>query len=149
MVYARLREGRASASLQVYVVTTVTQGRAPLFTEFVPARLVVSEMRRLHDLGLVSSLAWVLMPEHLHWMFALGTARTLSQVVQLLKGRSARRLGELTPHVGPVWQPNFFDRAVRRDDDLAKAARYIVANPLRRGLVNRIGDWPHWDAIWL
>ena len=23
------------------------------------------------------------------------------------------------------------------------------ANPLRAGLVTRIGDYPHWDAIWL
>ena len=29
------------------------------------------------------------------------------------------------------------------------AARYIVANPLRAGLVKQIGDYPLWDAIWL
>jgi len=28
-------------------------------------------------------------------------------------------------------------------------ARYIVANPLRAGLVERIGDYPLWDATWL
>ena len=38
---------------------------------------------------------------------------------------------------------------VRRDEDLRGLARYIVANPLRAQLVQRIGDYPHWDAMWL
>jgi hypothetical protein len=28
-------------------------------------------------------------------------------------------------------------------------ARYIVANPLRAGLVEHLGDYPLWDAVWL
>jgi hypothetical protein len=32
---------------------------------------------------------------------------------------------------------------------LRDIARYIIANPLRAGLAESIGDYPHWDAIWL
>jgi hypothetical protein len=28
-------------------------------------------------------------------------------------------------------------------------ARYIVANPLRAGLVSRVGHYPFWNAVWL
>ncbi len=49
----------------------------------------------------------------------------------------------------PVWQKAFQDRALRKDDDIKVAARYIVANPLRAGLVDRIGDYPYWNAVWL
>lgn len=28
-------------------------------------------------------------------------------------------------------------------------ARYMVANPLRAGLVSSIREYPHWDAVWL
>ncbi|MFB6261862.1 MAG: transposase, partial [Thiohalorhabdaceae bacterium] len=49
----------------------------------------------------------------------------------------------------PVWQPGFHDRAIRREEDLEAVARYVVANPLRAGLVDRIADYPHWDAAWL
>jgi hypothetical protein len=38
---------------------------------------------------------------------------------------------------------------LRKDEDLQTVARYIVANPLRAGLVEKIGDYPLWDAIWL
>lgn len=67
----------------------------------------------------------------------------LSEAMQLLKGRSARAVGRA------VWQANYFDHAVRQDEDLRKMARYIVANPLRANLVEQIGDYSLWDAVWL
>jgi REP element-mobilizing transposase RayT len=48
-----------------------------------------------------------------------------------------------------IWQPGFHDHALRHDDDVAEIARYIVANPLRAGLVARLGDDSHWDAVWV
>ena len=41
------------------------------------------------------------------------------------------------------------DHAVRSDEDFRALARYVVANPLRAGLVSQIGDYPLWDAAWL
>jgi hypothetical protein len=32
---------------------------------------------------------------------------------------------------------------------LRHLARYIIANPIRAGLVERAGDYPLWDACWL
>jgi putative transposase len=49
----------------------------------------------------------------------------------------------------PVWQRGFHDHALRKEEDIVSVARYIVANPVRDGLVRRIGDYPHWDAVWL
>jgi hypothetical protein len=50
---------------------------------------------------------------------------------------------------GSVWQKTYYDHAVRKDEDIKGISRYIVANPLRAGLVHDIGDYPLWDAIWL
>jgi len=38
---------------------------------------------------------------------------------------------------------------MRRSDELKAAARYLLNNPVRAGLVQRIGEYPFWDAIWL
>lgn len=48
-----------------------------------------------------------------------------------------------------LWQANYYDHAVRQEEDLHKMARYMVANPLRANLVSHIGDYPLWDAVWL
>jgi len=38
---------------------------------------------------------------------------------------------------------------LRNDEDLLDVARYVVANPVRAGLVPRVGDYPFWNAVWL
>lgn len=142
MTYNDLRKGRSSQAGAVYHITTVTQNRTPYFASLDNGRKVVRELMRLQAEGRAETLCYVVMPDHLHWLMVLHEG-TLSNVMQLLKGRSARAIGHL------VWQPNYFDHAVRKDEDMRKMARYIVANPLRANLVERIGDYPLWDAVWL
>lgn len=149
MSYNNLRRGRYSEEGREYLITAVAAQREPLFKDFAGARCVVAEMRRLHESGAVNSLAWVLMPDHLHWLFALGSHSTLAQAMRRFKGRSARALNRLLARSGPVWQAAYHDHALRSEEDRRDIARYIVANPLRAGLVKRLADYPHWDAAWL
>ena len=139
----QLRVGRRSIPGQIYMVTTVTRHRSPLFNDIRPARTTIACLRRMDELAITQTLCFVLMPDHLHWLFTLRDRLSLSSAVGRLKSYSARRLGR------PVWQPGFHDHAVRREEDVRTMARYIIANPLRAGLVERIEDYPHWDACWL
>ena len=139
---SNLRTGRYSEQGRIYLVTAVTQNRIPCFHDLMKARCVVRCMRETQQHGLADTLAYVLMPDHLHWLITLGERRTLSAVVGGVKSMTARRIGN------SIWQPGFHDHAVRRETDLVKLARYVVANPLRAGLVRRLGDYPHWDAVW-
>lgn len=142
-------KGRFSESGRAYHVTTVVEGRRPIFGDLVSGRTLIAEMRRLEEEGAVLSLAFVVMPDHLHWLFELGEHRDLSEVMRQLKGRSARRLGQIPGVERPIRQRAFYDHGLRRDEELRGVARYIVANPLRRGLVSAIGDYPLWDAVWV
>nr|WP_041770490.1 transposase [Pseudomonas resinovorans] len=144
-----LIRGRASIPGQIYHITTTTEGRQPLFRDFHCARLAIAEMRRLEEQNLIRSVAWVLMPDHLHWLLQLNGPISLSTIIKVFKGRSARRLGMHLQGSSSIWQRGFHDHALRREEDLLTVARYLVANPLRDGLVERIGDYPFWDACWL
>lgn len=144
-----LRKGRYSEAGQIYLVTTVTQGRLPCFLNFYCARSVVKTMQQQDASGACETLAWVLMPDHLHWLFTLHNA-DLSSLMARFKQASAHAVNGVTGNPGQVlWQRGFHDRAARQDDDVMGLARYIVANPLRAGLVEHIGDYPFWDAVWL
>ncbi|MGA6098614.1 REP-associated tyrosine transposase [Stutzerimonas marianensis] len=144
-----LRRGRHSETGHVYLITAVTERRARLFTDPMLARLLVSEMRRLDDERYVESLAWVVMPDHVHWLIELNSM-PLPAVIQRLKSRSAIAINRITGETGTrIWQRGFHDRALRQEEDVIATARYVVANPLRAGLVDRIGDYPWWDAVWL
>ena len=147
--YNALRRGRWSESGRCYMVTTVTRNRAPFFRDIFTGRAVVREMMGLQREGLVESVAWVLMPDHLHWLLVLGRKQSLSGVIGLFKGRSARRVNQRLNRGGPLWQRAFYDHGVRKDEEVRKLARYIVANPVRAGIVERVEEYPLWDAAWL
>ncbi|SEE91939.1 REP-associated tyrosine transposase [Pseudomonas migulae] len=144
----RLRAGRYSQTGQIYLLTAVTWNRAPFFTDWRTGRLVVERFRQAHTEEWVDSLAWVVMPDHFHWLVELKN-NSLSALVLATKSHSARAVNARLERKGMVWQRGFHDRAIRREEDLQAVARYIVANPLRAGLVTRVHDYPLWDAKWL
>lgn len=106
-------------------------------------------MNQIENENYLSSLAWVLMPDHLHWLFSLSNKSKLSDTVKLFKAGSALKVNGFLGRTGAVWQRAYYDHALRKEEDIKPIARYIVANPLRAGLVENIGDYPFWDAIWL
>ncbi len=59
------------------------------------------------------------------------------------------RTNEYLNRQGALWQKSFYNHALRKNEDVRAIARYIVSNPLRAGLVENIGDYPLWDAVWL
>lgn len=137
-----LRKGRWSATGQIYHITICTRQREPVFRDFQNARRLIGILRGEEDRRVASTLAFVIMPDHLHWLMQLEQGE-LSVVVGRVKSLTARLIGR------PVWQQGFHDHALRREDDIRDIARYIVANPLRAGLVGDIRHYPHWGAIWL
>ena len=145
---SRLRIGRWPEPGRPYLLTTNTAGRLALLRDFWVGRLVVHELRRTTEAGLVETLAWVVMPDHLHWLAVLRDA-SLAQTMLRVKSASAVKINRHLGRTGPVWQKGYHDRALRRDEHIRDVARYIVANPLRAGLVRRLNDFPLWDAIWI
>ena len=144
-----LRQGRWSDPGRIYLVTTTTEDRRPWFAD---AEIAMAVARQTLDPLIVLDArmpSWVLMPDHLHALVELGKRHDLSRVVQHLKSRLAAAANEAIGWRGRLWQRGFHDRALRADEDLRTAARYIVANPVRAGLVEHVGDYPYWNAEWL
>lgn len=130
-------------------MTFTTHQRAPIFKNDENAARMA---RSLHGLKIwrdTKLLAWTLMPDHLRLLVTLSHAETLQGIVQKVKSNTARELKSNDLGLGQVWASAFHDRALRRDEDLRDIARYMVLNPVRAGLVSRVGDYPYWDAIWL
>ena len=108
-------------------------------------------------------LAWVLMPEHVHLLLDPGVlAKGWSRVQQRLKARFAfetlatwrrERPEAVERLIRPdgstrFWQAGgCFDREVQDPWKVRRATRYLHANPVRRGLVERAGDW-RWSSAW-
>ena len=144
----QLRKGRFSETGRIYLVTTNCDRRRRVFLSVTAARIVIDEFEHQDNLDNCESLAFVVMPDHIHWMLQLKTKVGLSMIVRQMKGRAAFRINRTFRMTGRLWQPGFHDHAVRREEDLENLANYIIQNPIRADLVNNIDHYPHWGSVW-
>ena len=142
-----LRRGRCSEPGRLYMLTSVTYHRRPLFLNFQFARLVIQFLRRADQEHHCRSLAWVVMPDHVHWLVELGT-QPLAGIARRFKSSSALAINRALGRGGALWQAGYHDHAVRSDDSLHRHAMYILGNPVRAGLTEQIEDYPYAWSLW-
>lgn len=143
-----LRKGRYSENNRIYLVTTVTWQRQKVFTNFCLGRLVVHAISDQHQQGKVDSLAFVIMPDHLHWLFALQNESSLAEVMRSIKGVSANKIqiirreqGEITTRQS-LWQDGYHDHAVRKEEDLQKTRTLYSRQPIKSRSSKKSGRLP-------
>ncbi len=87
-------------------------------------------------------LAWCVMPNHVHAVLETLGEYGVGDIVRSWKRFSAvavnRRLGRLGT---PLWQRDFYDRAIRDSKHLRRAVDYVERNPVAAGLVKSPEDW--------
>ena len=143
-----LRRGRYSESGRAYLVTAACMGRHPVFSNARLGTVVAEELKLSDRAGKTSTYAYVVMPDHIHWLFQLCSEESLSSVVRHVKGHSSYRINQLRKSSGAVWQKGFHDRCVRAEESLEDLGNYVILNPVRAGLVEAIDDYPLWDMLW-
>ncbi|MDJ0938275.1 MAG: transposase [Woeseiaceae bacterium] len=136
-----LRKGRYSRPGLHYFLTTSVAKRRRIFIRHEYASVVLDSIRWLHRTRRLTVDAAVVMPDHVHLAGQLGE-RSLSRVMHSLKSYTANRLAHLGV-AAPIWQPGFHDHALRDDEDYSVRIRYLIDNPVRAGLVERIEDYPY------
>ena len=65
--------------------------------------------------------------------------------MEAIKVGSTHRINAGRRESGLLWQPRFFDRALRTVKEYYEKVEYIHLNPVRAGLVKRAEDWP-WSS---
>ncbi len=88
------------------------------------------------------------MPDHAHLLVeGLTGGASLRRFVKMAKQRSGAAYALASGH--PLWQKGYYERVLRHDEEAQHVARYIVANPVRAGLVRSPDEYPHLGSdIW-
>jgi putative transposase len=89
--------------------------------------------------------AWVFLPDHGHAIGAPRYPETISRVVKSVQQSSTMAIHRRRAAPGEVWQPRFFDRALRTVKESNEKVASIHLNPVRAGLVRRTQEWP-WSS---
>jgi putative transposase len=95
-----LRKGRVSQSNQIYLITVVTFNSNNLFHDYSTGRFVVRELVESERRERAHTLAFVVMPDHLHWLFSLSGENKLSAVIGPMKRHSAKNINRVLNSTG-------------------------------------------------
>jgi putative transposase len=124
-----------------YFLTFCTSERRPLFLTSDSVDAVRTQFSRAEHVERFAVLAYCFMPDHVH-LLVQGQAdpsdcrRFISRAKQLSGFHYKRRFGVA------LWQRYGYERTLRSEDTTLSVARYILENPVRAGLVERVEDYP-------
>ena len=75
------------------------------------------------------TVAYVIMPNHIHLLIKCRASHSISQIVYSIKRFTASQVNKLLNRTGPLWMKRYFDRLPRTEADFTHYIKYIKANP--------------------
>ena len=90
-------------------------------------------------------IAWVVMPNHLHFIAKMEEGFPLGDVMYSLKSFTAKAANKSLARSGQFWARDYYDRFIRDEAHLHSAVRYLDRNPVKARLCKSPEDWP-WSS---
>ena len=124
-----------------YFLTFSTHYRRKLFEDRAVVDLVLLHILHTATCCEFAVPVYCLMPDHAH-LFVKGQADNsdLREFVKLAKQTSGYAYSQASR--GRLWQPSFYDHALRDDESDLFYIAYILRNPVAGGLVANWRDYP-------
>ncbi len=124
----------------IIFVTICTFRRRPLLANAAAEELLVDAWQRA-DRWRIGR--YVIMPDHMHFFCgpAFFPGHPFKAWLSYWRNDVTRRWPRREET--PIWQPNFWDRQLRREESYARKWGYVMNNPVRQGLVDCAEDWPY------
>jgi putative transposase len=123
-------------------LTFCCENRHAPFTQPDVAEWIIGRLREIAATNLFAVPAWCAMPDHLHALIeARDDTCDILEFAARFKQRTAyegKRLWAQT-----LWQPRYYDHLLRHEEELGRIARYIWANPIRKGICAKVEDYPY------
>ena len=142
-----------------FFFTVVTLYRRPLFRNDDARLLLGNVMRSIRDEMACTTVACVLLPDHLHciWTLPAGDddySTRWKRIKSDFTQEWLRRGGEESPVSSAkrargrrgVWQPRFWEHTLEDEEDLESHFDYVHYNPMKHGYVKRLAEWP-WSSF--
>ena len=107
------------------------------------AALVETALRLFHEVR-YELRAWVIMSNHVHVLFKVGTV-SMSEIVATWKRYTATEANKLLQRHGAFWAADYFDTYMRDANHEQRTIRYIESNPTKANLTVDPRRWP-WSS---
>ena len=138
-----LRKGRFSEESRAYALTKCASSGISLTENASVTKSLIEALFWMERQNVYSLGAFVVMPDHYHAVIALTGTKSLSQIMRSIGSHTAREGNKIKGSSGQFWQRGYYDRVIRKTEDINDIFEYIHHNPVRRGLVQVAEEWPY------
>ena len=138
----RLPAANYADTSEICSVTIAVRNRQPVFADPSIASDAIGVLRSLTAARGVRIFAFCVMPDHVHLVMSPSENCSIITFVGQFKNLVLRSSWKHRV-VGSFWQQGFWDHFLRADDDLRPAVEYVLANPVRAGLVDEGHLYPY------
>ena len=138
----------APQEIRTFFVTSVTNGRRPLFKKEEMARLFLDVMQDYRGQGRYLLHEFVVMPDHFHLIITPAEDVPLEKAGQYIKGGFSFRAKRELAYRSLIWQEkSFTNHRIRDAEDYQKHREYIHHNPVKTGLAKTPSTYPYSSAF--
>lgn len=122
----------------------VTNRRKPWIQDLNAYEYLIGEMDRLVCEYLAKFHAWVILPDHIHWLVCPDKSDFSFLVSTFKRGVNLelKRNGKIDTGV-MLWQDRFWESTVKSENHLTSFTDYVHYNPVKHGHVNCPEEWQH------
>ena len=132
---------------QIFSITICTKDQQPFFSNKLYAQAIIKTFQTKPFHQNANLYAYCLMPDHLHLLIS-PKDENLIDFIRRWKSYVVSILNK-SDFTGPCWQRSFYDHALRNDEDIKAAAKYIVNNPVRKQLAKHWKEYPYSWHKWM
>jgi putative transposase len=138
----------APQEIRTFFVTSVANGRRPIFKKEEVARLFLDVLQGYRNQGRYLLHEFVVMPDHFHLIVTPAANVSLEKAGQYIKGGFSFRVKKELAFQSLVWQERgLTNHRIRDAADYRKHREYIHQNPVKAGLVKSPSEYPHSSAF--
>jgi putative transposase len=130
----------------IVFITCVTKDRYPYLKSEPDINLFFETLARVKEINPFELLAYVVLPDHLHWLMKVNDpSGDFSKVMHSIKRNFTRNYKHAhnVQRSLQIWQRGYWDHVIRDEQDLELHLDYIHWNPIKHGYVNKPEKWQH------
>jgi putative transposase len=134
-----------------YFFTVVAYQRQRIFSSPQAVEILRNSFRHTIELMPFMIVACVILPDHMHFIWALppesSDYSTRWRLVKThftrhwcLEGTQSEKASRVRKGEQHVWQRRFWEHLIRDDEDLSRHVEYVHYNPVKHGLVKSAAE---------
>lgn len=131
--------------IRAYFITICTKDQKKVFVDLKIVKEQIKILNFCCEKAGFSVWAYCFMPDHLHLLLMAEENSDLIKFVRTYKQLGGYGYKKVTGKA--LWQKSFYDHILRREENVTQAIRYILENPVRKGIVEYFVDYPYSGSL--